>query len=462
MIYEFKALSTDVSPLDTTLTEATNVVPSLTGYNSLNGFRELTTTNLNNGSFTFSNFVFDNKTIYQLQDDFTLKTINTFSGNEDLEWQVIRFRGLTLANNINQGVLAYLTDSFKPVNDSEGNVIPLKAKYMTTNKDFLVLANINHSIDGERTTRVQWSGLGDEKDFVPSATTQSGYQELVDLGDIIGIHGEYIFLERGIYRMQYVGGSLIFKFSKISDIRLLSNTSIVEHNNIVYFVSTSGVYTITDSTLTNISDGFVTKDLKNNIENTKLGTITTGVYDNIVMWCLPFPNNSYKALCYKEGRFSFIEDLQAVGQIKQAEKSIDSFDQSIDTINYSFDDLEENPVRDCFIYNNKLSVLDPTKWLKATLTTGFIYQEGNSLLLNKVHPIIYQLDDTSLVTAIVKYSHTGIEHSFLNIPKRTINKWGDVAVRASGKYFQVTLEAIGSFSDFKGIDLTLIQQSNRR
>ena len=70
--------------------------------------------------------------------------------------------------------------------------------------------------------RVKWSGLNNSSQWTPSQSTQSGLQDLVGThGNIQSVVGGesygVIFMERAIFRMDYVGTPLIFQFSKIAD-----------------------------------------------------------------------------------------------------------------------------------------------------------------------------------------------------------------------------------------------------
>ena len=115
------------------------------------------------------------------------------------------------------------------------------AKFVTVVRDFVVAAN-----DGTDTSKVYWSDINDETNWVPSSTTQADSQFIPDGGDITGLAGgEYglIFLERAIYRMSYAGSPLFFQFDAISrSLGCISNGSIAQYGGLTYFLSDDGFY----------------------------------------------------------------------------------------------------------------------------------------------------------------------------------------------------------------------------
>jgi hypothetical protein len=92
--------------------------------------------------------------------------------------------------------------------------------------------------------RVEWSSLTDVTDFVDSVTTQAGFQNLANGGRIRGITGgEYgvILMERSLYRMEYVGGSLIYTFDEIEGGKgCLEPGSVIRSRRGTYYLADDG------------------------------------------------------------------------------------------------------------------------------------------------------------------------------------------------------------------------------
>ena len=104
------------------------------------------------------------------------------------------------------------------VDSAFSDLVTLKAKYLAVIRDFVVSGYTTES-STVYNQRVKWSGLNDSSTWTPSQTTQSGFQ------DIVGTHGSVqaivggesfgiVFMERAIFRMDYVGTPLIFQFSE--------------------------------------------------------------------------------------------------------------------------------------------------------------------------------------------------------------------------------------------------------
>ncbi|MFD2207217.1 hypothetical protein [Kiloniella antarctica] len=92
--------------------------------------------------------------------------------------------------------------------------------------------------------RVEWSSLTDVTDFVDSVTTQAGFQNLANGGRIRGITGgEYgvILMERSLYRMEYVGGGLIYTFDEIEGGKgCLEPGSVIRSRRGTYYLADDG------------------------------------------------------------------------------------------------------------------------------------------------------------------------------------------------------------------------------
>ncbi|OQW38092.1 MAG: hypothetical protein A4E20_04780 [Nitrospira sp. SG-bin2] len=93
---------------------------------------------------------------------------------------------------------------------------PPVARFAITVKDFLVLGRITSAQN-----KVRWSAINDITSWT-IGTNQADDQDLPAGGKVMGgIGGEFgtWFCENSIYRQQYVGGSLIFTFDRISEDR---------------------------------------------------------------------------------------------------------------------------------------------------------------------------------------------------------------------------------------------------
>ena len=115
------------------------------------------------------------------------------------------------------------------------------ARFVTVVRDFVVAGYVA----GEE-SRVYWSDINNELNWVASASSQSDSQYLPDGGNITGLAGgEYglVFLERAIYRMTYSGSPFFFQFDAISrTLGCISAGSIAQFGGVTYFLADDGLY----------------------------------------------------------------------------------------------------------------------------------------------------------------------------------------------------------------------------
>lgn len=177
-----------------------------------------------------------------------------------------------------------------------------KARYITVARNFVIVANTDDSTDGPQPQRVWWSALGDATDWpVPgtsdAASKQSDYQDLLgDGGWIQGIVGGLgttdfaVFMERKIWRAQYIGSPAIFQFDAVEGARgTPAPGSIVQLGAIVFYLGEDGFYQFDGTNSTPIGFGKVDKTFFADVEQEYLYRITSAVdpINKIVAWSYP-------------------------------------------------------------------------------------------------------------------------------------------------------------------------------
>lgn len=170
-------------------------------------------------------------------------TVNGYSTPANNIFRFTKFGSLVIGTNFSQR-LQYLNadggTSFKNLSDDA----PV-AKFITVVRDFVVVAHLQEGAT-TKPFKVQWSGINAESSWTASQTTQSDSQELVDGGHIKGIRGgEYglILMEKGIYRMTYVGTPFVFQFDNISRGKgCVAEGSICQYDALTFFLSDDGFY----------------------------------------------------------------------------------------------------------------------------------------------------------------------------------------------------------------------------
>ena len=116
--------------------------------------------------------------------------------------------------------------------------------------------------------KVRWCAIGDPTDW-PAVNTddarakQAGEQALVNsYGIVTGIAGNdffgYVFQERAITKMTYVGGDVVFRFDTFEEDRGCHNENrYVQVDDKVFFESNDGYHMLENDQIFDIGHGFV-------------------------------------------------------------------------------------------------------------------------------------------------------------------------------------------------------------
>lgn len=161
-------------------------------------------------------------------------------------------------------------------------------------REWLVVGDVDES--GTLTPhRVRWCAIGDPTDWVASAATQSGSQDLdAKDGRVMAIRGgEFgiVFQQNAITRMQYIGAPIVWQFDKIdSKYGCDAARSVVQVGRSVYFLAEDG-FRVTDGSgeSVSISNGKISRWFNDNLQVANKHLIT-GAYDpsrRIIMWSFP-------------------------------------------------------------------------------------------------------------------------------------------------------------------------------
>ena len=130
---------------------------------------------------------------------------------------------------------------------------PPAAQYVTSFSEFLVLGAVATS-----GMTIKWSAFGDSESWTPG-TDQSDEQEFADGGRLTGLGALdvcYIFQEKAIRRMNYVGGAVIMDIQKIIDgIGCVEPNSLVQFGRLFFFLAEDGFSMFDGANLTPIGSG---------------------------------------------------------------------------------------------------------------------------------------------------------------------------------------------------------------
>ena len=465
-----------------------NVIPLAQGYKSFPRFVSLSGTGLGTtpvGLFTsFSasgstNYAGDTTKLYQMDSSLVFQdkskaggyNNSTTEGSRDF-WAFTQFGANIIATNGADNIQKFE----EGVDSAFSDLVTLKAKYLAVIRDFVVSGYTTES-STVYNQRVKWSGLNDSSTWTPSQTTQSGFQ------DIVGTHGSVqaivggesfgiVFMERAIFRMDYVGTPLIFQFDKIADnIGAFAPKSVVSFGSDIFFLAQDGFYKLSGGQkLTPIGIGRVNEfffaDTTSNFEG-----ICSAVDPNnsMVIWSYRGSgatgtgtvNN--KLLCYNYAvdRWSTgsSQDLHFINSASQeAFTTLEALDilGSIDDLPYSLDS---------YAYGEGIIGLSGFnsdkkfgKFLGASLdatvdTTEFEGAKNKNSTLITARPIVDadgSSNTTITVTPITRSSQANAvtEGSAVNIKAN-----GDCPMRSTSRYHRLRVNVTGNFKTMSGVDV---------
>lgn len=231
-------------------TDAKNVYHTGSGYTPVKSLSQISTTGLDakaRGAFsaqdssnTTHNFAGDESKLYSLSGiAFSdVSKVGGYNVSSSEHWSATQFGHRVIFTNISDPPQYFDMDTSTLFDDLAGT--PPQARYVGTVRDFVVLLNTTNSPQ-----EVAWSGFNNSDQWT-AGTNQSDTQTLQGGGNINGfIGGEvgYIFQERAITRMTYVGPPLYFQFDLLEDARgLIAPGSLVRSGILMFFYSQDGFY----------------------------------------------------------------------------------------------------------------------------------------------------------------------------------------------------------------------------
>jgi hypothetical protein len=158
-------------------------------------------------------------------------------------------------------------------------------------RDFLVTGNITNTAN-----RIQWSGINDIASW---SGKQSDLQDLPGSGGRI-VHitsGEigYVFRQNQIIRMDYVGGTVVFRLSVISPNRgAIYGRTVCQDNRRVFFYADDGFYEIQGDTILPIGAEKINRFFDLNLNKAYSDRICAAIdpFNQLAMWLYPSVNDT--------------------------------------------------------------------------------------------------------------------------------------------------------------------------
>jgi hypothetical protein len=377
-------------------------------------------------------------------------------------WEFAQFGNIVIAANNEDKLQAWNLTSSTAFADLSVNA-PI-AKFVTVVRDFVVAANIG---SGTNPSKVQWSDLNDETDWLPGPTSQSDFQEMSDGGNITGLTGgEFglVLMERAIARMTYSGSPYFFQFDIISrGLGCIESGSVAQYGSTTFFLSDNGFYSCNGQTLEPIGAEKVDRFFLDDADQAALSQMSATIdpLRKLVVWEYRNNNQQNGLLIYnwQVKRWSYAvttaDYLSTAATPALTLEALDAFG-TVDSITTSFDSRVWVGGKATLAGIRGNSIITFTGGnTGAEIATGDIELSQNSMV-GVIKPIVDQGSCNAQIASRrglnddINYSATSIQ-----------NADGRCPVRSSGRFHRIKLLPTGDWTAAVGMDIEAATQGNR-
>ena len=269
--------------------------PSLVDYSSNNiGAHSRGAGSFRDNAGNVYNFVAKNTDLYQLASGTFTSRKGSLTGGDTDFWTFTQFGNYVIASNGVDAPQYYLMGT----STNFANLSAIETSGTTPNfrvsgvvRDFLVTGN-----QSSNQNRIQWSGIND---ITVWDNKQADFQDLPGSGgEIVAItSGEvgYVFRQNQIVRMDYVGGSVVFRLSVISPNRgAVYGRTVCQDNRRVFFYADDGFYELNGDNISSIGAEKVNRFFDANLNKAYTDRICAAVdpFNQLALWLYPSVNNT--------------------------------------------------------------------------------------------------------------------------------------------------------------------------
>ena len=218
-------------------------------------------------------------------------------------------------------------------------------------RDFLVTGN-----QTSNRNRVQWCGINDLTTWA-AGTKQSDFQDLPGSGgQIVAItSGEYgyVFRQNEILRMDYVGGSTVFRFSVISPNRgAVYGKTVCQDNRRAFFYADDGFFEINGDQVKPIGAEKVNRFFDVDLNKAFTDRIVAAVdpFNQLAIWLYPGASNAgnITGICDKVIIYNYVTEKWSLANVNASTiftqfvgaytvEQMDLISQNLENINISLD-----------------------------------------------------------------------------------------------------------------------------
>jgi|TARA_X000000950_G_scaffold4099_1_gene4261 hypothetical protein len=344
-------------------TVATNVYHAQTSYKPVKGLVSYSSNNISQnakGSASFRNnqnavftFVGTKSDLFQLANGTFTSRKSGLTGTDTDNITFTQFGNYVIASNgvdAPQFFLMGTSTNFANLSTIATSGTPPVFKVSGVIRDFLVTGNISGN-----SNRVAWSGLNDISVWT-AGEKSSDIQDLAGSGGSV-VHitsGEvgYVFRQNQIVRMDFVGGSTVFRFSVISPNRgAVLGQTVCQDNRQIFFLADDGFFQINGDTILPIGSEKVNRFFDADLNKSFTDRISAAVdpFNTLAIWLYPSINNpNTTGICDRLLIYNYVTQKWTVANVKGSQifsqfvtidtvEKMDLISQNIDDINYALD-----------------------------------------------------------------------------------------------------------------------------
>lgn len=468
---------------------ADNVIPGITGaYSPVRGFqgfatavagKPVGTTWARSRDAAIFNIVGTAAGLFQL-DESSITDLTQAGGYAVDAWDFTLFGNrLIAAGGVDQAMQFYDLDSAGSVNFEDLAGSPPNAKYIGICRDFLIGGNVRVGGVHEQDT-MAWSGFNNSEIWTRSIATQSDRQALRGRGGSIQrvISGDvaWIFQEQSVWRQEYAGPPIVFRFDEIHTQRgTPSPWSVVRTGNLLFFYSDDGFYQI------NTRSGEMTPIGGNRVDRYFSRTVSPGEIPNMravidrrqrfVMWAYSTAAgaaffDSYIAFNWVSNRWSGGKiNTTLLGEFASGSVTLDDLDtilgHGVDgSATFSVDsDAFTDGIVGLLVFDETFqpgTFSGPV--LPAVIDTAEFSQEDRILFVNKVRPLV---EGGGTATTITPITRNRLQDNPVIGSPSALNGIGVCDVRVNARYHRYRMSITDNFEHATAVEIKPKSTSKR-
>ena len=458
---------------DTTATNLKNTINGHADFSATVSLAEVTVTRATVG----------NENLTNVSSDTTRLTTTNFSGGTPLSGTATDFITFTqfgdyliISNGVDapQYYLMGTSTNFANLSTIATDGTPPIFKVSGVIRDFLVTGNISGA-----TNRVRWSGINDITTWT-AGSKQADSQDLPGSGgQIVAItSGEYgyIFRQNEIVRLDYVGGTTIFRFSVVSPNRgAVYGKTVCQDNRRVFFYADDGFFEVQGDNIKPIGAEKVNRFFDIDLDKAYSDRIVAAVdpFNTLAIWLYPSADNQANTtgICDKLLIYNYITEKWSFAKATASTifsqfvgaytvETMDLISSNIDNINIALDTdfwLGGQRYLGAVDGDNKAAIFSGNDNDSEIETREMELFPGLRSAITEVRPIV----DATATVAITTRERLANDASTSSYSSMVTS--GTVPVRQSGRYIRanVKIAAGSTWTHAQGVDFIASRAGQR-